>query len=76
MLGRVDHQVKMRGYRIELKEIEHVLLEHPDVRAVTVLVRHESGGEARLVAYIVAARRAPAKPNELREFLKREFQST
>ena len=70
-LGRVDHQVKMRGYRIEPGEIEHILLEHADVRAVTVLVQHESGGEARLVAYVVAAPERQPTPNELRDFLGR-----
>jgi amino acid adenylation domain-containing protein len=70
-LGRVDQQVKMRGYRIEPGEIEHILLEHADIRAVSVLVRHESGGEARLVAYVVAAPERQPTANELRDFLRR-----
>ena len=49
-LGRVDHQVKIRGCRIELEEIEHVLVEHPDVQSAVVLARDDVGGEARLVA--------------------------
>jgi amino acid adenylation domain-containing protein len=67
-LGRIDQQVKLRGYRIELKEVEHVLLEHPDVRAATVLL-HGDGG-SRLVAHIVAAASRQPTANDLREFLK------
>jgi amino acid adenylation domain-containing protein len=69
-LGRIDQQVKLRGYRIELKEIEHVLLEHPDVRGATVLQRDDIGSETRLVAHIVTAASRQPKANDLREFLK------
>jgi amino acid adenylation domain-containing protein len=69
-LSRIDHQVKLRGYRIELKEIEHVLLEHPDVRAAIVLKHGDTGSEAQLVAYVVAAARRQPKPTDLRDFIK------
>jgi non-ribosomal peptide synthetase component F len=69
-VGRVDRQVKFRGYRIELEEIEHLLVEHPDVRAAVVLARGDLGAEARLVAHIVAAADRQPEVNELRDFLK------
>jgi amino acid adenylation domain-containing protein/non-ribosomal peptide synthase protein (TIGR01720 family) len=53
-LGRIDHQVKVRGIRIELAEIELALAAHGAVREAVVAVRGEAG-QARLVAYVVPA---------------------
>ncbi len=52
-LGRVDNQVKLRGFRIELEEIEAVLLEHKGVREAVVTVGQDTTGNQRLIAYVV-----------------------
>ncbi|HEY0737737.1 MAG TPA: amino acid adenylation domain-containing protein, partial [Herpetosiphonaceae bacterium] len=51
-LGRIDHQVKLRGFRIELEEIEAVLRQHHDIHEAVVVLRDE-----RLVAYVVEEQR-------------------
>lgn len=52
-LGRLDHQVKMRGHRIELGEIESRLAEHPGIKEAVVVARDDGSG-AELVAYVIS----------------------
>ncbi|MFY2561290.1 amino acid adenylation domain-containing protein [Corallococcus terminator] len=73
-LGRTDHQVKVRGFRVELGEVESALSRHPALRAVAVTVHHEpvegsGGSDKRLVAYAVPTASASVTPAELRRFL-------
>ncbi len=73
-LGRLDHQVKLRGLRIELGEIEAALVRHDDVREAAVVVDEPAGGRARLAAYIVSPAGVPAPPaRELRDCLKQSL---
>ncbi|HVR08949.1 MAG TPA: amino acid adenylation domain-containing protein, partial [Thermoanaerobaculia bacterium] len=76
-LGRIDHQVKIRGVRIELGEVEAVLGTHPGVRDAVVVVRAGAAGEQRLVAYVAGQGRAAAPDvEELRRFLATRLPQT
>ncbi|MFC4061556.1 amino acid adenylation domain-containing protein [Planomonospora corallina] len=72
-LGRIDHQVKLRGLRIELGEIESALRDREDVAEAVVVVREDSPGDKRLVAYLTASGGTGVDVAELRAELKRRL---
>ncbi|MCM2515379.1 amino acid adenylation domain-containing protein [Streptomyces griseoincarnatus] len=64
-LGRADGQVKIRGHRVELGEVEEVLRRHPHVTEAVVVARPDTTGSLRLAAYIVPHEAAGDIPSDL-----------
>jgi len=71
-IGRIDHQVKIRGYRIELGEIESLLEQQDSVRESVVILREDTPGDQRLVAYCIS-NGATLDHSVLRSVLKRKL---
>ncbi|BAZ70600.1 McyC protein (plasmid) [Fischerella sp. NIES-4106] len=71
-LGRIDHQIKLRGLRIELGEIESVLDTHPQIEQTVVVLRGDTAENQRLVAYVVSKDNL-LTPSELPRFLKEKL---
>ncbi|HEY9885071.1 MAG TPA: non-ribosomal peptide synthetase, partial [Thermosynechococcaceae cyanobacterium] len=75
-LGRTDHQIKLRGFRVELGEIETAIAQHPAVRTAVVVLREmdnaptETLRERQLIAYVVPDAAVVPTERELRSFLK------
>lgn len=68
--GRIDKQVKVRGFRIETGEVEAVLKRHTDVREAVVISREDVPGEQHLVGYLVAENDAELSVSEVREYVR------
>lgn len=69
-LGRIDHQVKVRGFRIEVGEIENVLVQHDQVKDVLVLAKADQSGMNRLIAYLIPQNGLKLENGELRQYLQ------
>ncbi|HEX8128490.1 MAG TPA: amino acid adenylation domain-containing protein [Pyrinomonadaceae bacterium] len=74
IVGRVDEQVKVRGYRIELSEIEAVLGMHPAIKETVVLASETAAGDRRVVAYVVADQTETSiSADDLRTYMKEKL---
>jgi len=75
-LGRLDHQIKIRGFRVELGEIEETLVTHPKVKEALVMARNDMtgkpNGEALLAAYVITNDNQ-LQISELKELLKEQL---
>lgn len=74
-LGRVDRQLKVRGYRIEPGEIEAILSAHPSVQACAMVAREDGPGATRLIAFVALDRGSAITPAELSGFLQEKLPS-
>ncbi len=70
-LGRMDFQVQLRGFRVELGEIENELIKHPDVAKVVVLAKEDQRRQQYLCAYYVAGKEIAVK--DFRDFLSQNL---
>ncbi len=71
-IGRKDYQIKIRGYRVELGEIESKLIKHEKVKEVAVIAKTDSDGDSSLCAYIIGTD-IETTSDELREYLAKEL---
>ena len=72
-LGRIDNQVKVRGFRVEPGEIEWVLREHTAIQDAVVTTQDDASGNKRLIAYVVLKDKTSAIASKLRDFLKQRL---
>jgi amino acid adenylation domain-containing protein len=73
--GRKDAQVTIRGYRVEIGEVEAALLDHPDVFQVAVTTSHDAAGDQKLVAYVVLQKFVEIDASSIRAVLGQRLPS-
>jgi len=73
LVGRIDHQVKWLGNRIEPGEIEATLRNHKDIEDAVVMLREDDSNEEQLVAYITAREKRVLKVDQLNLYLKEKL---
>jgi amino acid adenylation domain-containing protein len=73
ILGRTDHQIKVRGFRIESGEVEVALTAHPAVRQAVVVARPDHRGENQLVAYVARTDRSNPTPMALPDHVRQQL---
>jgi len=71
-LGRRDNQVKIRGHRVEIGEIEALLKQHAGVKTALVQVQKEANNQPRIIAYVVFHQRQPHSISEIRSHLRKQ----
>jgi amino acid adenylation domain-containing protein len=69
-LGRLDHQIKVRGYRVESKEVEMALLQHDAIKEAAVIAQEDKSGNQILVAFVVGMNGRGPGSSELRRHLQ------
>jgi acyl-coenzyme A synthetase/AMP-(fatty) acid ligase/acyl carrier protein len=72
-LGRKDFRVKIRGFSVDIAEVEKALLKHAGIKEATVTARQDASGEAQLVVYFVPSGHAASTVTSLRKLLKRSL---
>jgi amino acid adenylation domain-containing protein len=72
-LGRIDNQVKIRGNRVELGDIENNLRDHSQVKQAAAVIKEDVHDATQLVAFFVPASKPVISSNELRTFLKQKL---
>ncbi|MCU0290187.1 MAG: condensation domain-containing protein, partial [Acidobacteria bacterium] len=70
-LGRIDHQIKIRGFRVELGEIENQLLKHIHIKEAVIVINEDAIKDKNLTAYIISSKEL--LDNELREYLQKKL---